>query len=799
MDNNDYIRANGAECALFLKRNSDFPLTNTGSIALYGSGARMTIKGGTGSGEVNTKHDVTIEEGLIEAGFTITSTKWLDGYDKVRQVAKKAFLKGIKEDARRQHTLAIFTAMGAIMPEPEYNLPLDGEGDTAIYVLSRISGEGSDRDAAPGDIKLSDTEIRDILACHHKYSKFMLVLNVGGVVDLSSIDEVENILLLSQLGSMTGHILADIITGKSNPSGKLTTTWSAWEDYPDICFGDGDDTIYNEGIYVGYRYFDTAGKQALYPFGFGLSYTEFDITPGEVRLAGTEVTATATLTNIGPREGKEVVQLYVSIPSGKLDQPYQVLAAFAKSSSVPSSSSESLTLTFDIRDLASYSESDLAYILEEGSYTVRIGNSSRSTTPVAQINIPRTIRVRSVRSCTPKMDIDEMHLTCISTLEAGAITLTVNPDDIDEIKTTYDPVYPISDKIQNLPDEDLMNLMLGAYGMSKGVQSMVGNSGFYVAGAAGQTSIQAEALGIPSMVMADGPAGVRLNRRAAIDSKGKVHPLEMGIPESMQELLPGVARLYLKATMYHPKKKDTIVEQYATALPIGTAIAQSFNMIFAQKCGDIVGEEMSRFGIHLWLAPALNIHRSIKCGRNFEYYSEDPLVSGKMAAAITRGVQSHSGCGVTIKHYACNNQEYNRTQSNSVLSERALRDIYLKGFGICIRESQPKAVMTSYNLVNGIHSSESHPLTEDILRAEYGLKGLVMTDWVISGFCTRKESIHPAAHAPNVVMAGGDLFMPGCGADYDELKTAFDEGKVTRQQLMINATRIAKMADELVK
>lgn len=206
--------------------------------------------------------------------------------------------------------------------------------------------------------------------------------------------------------------------------------------------------------------------------------------------------------------------------------------------------------------------------------------------------------------------------------------------------------------------------------------------------------------------------------------------------------------------------------------------------------------EMELFHVDLWLAPALNIHRSILCGRNFEYYSEDPLVSGMMAAAITCGVQSHKGCGTTIKHYVANNQEYNRTQNNSMMSERALREIYLKGFGICIEKSQPKAVMTSYNLLNGIHTSESRALIEDVLRCEYGFLGLVMTDWVINGYEAEKDCKYPVAHAENVIMAGGDFFMPGTKLDYNEVVKAYKDGKVTKKQLLINATRIKKNSEK---
>ena len=306
-----------SECTLFLKRNEDFPLAAPGKIALYGSGVRNTIRGGTGSGEVNSRYYDTVEVGFQKAGFTVTSKGWIDGYDKVVSDAMEQFRKNLQAQAKAQHTNIMLLALGAAMPEPEYELPLDAEGDTAIYVLSRISGEGTDRKPEGGSILLSDTEIRDILACKRKYPKFILVLNVGGVVDLSPVLEVENILILSQLGVETGSALARIVLGQQFPSGKLTTTWAAWEQYPpELDYGGYDDTRYREGIYVGYRYFDTVGKKPLFPFGYGMGYTSFAISEERVDLAETKVTVEAKVENTGSFPGKEVVQVYVSVPSG---------------------------------------------------------------------------------------------------------------------------------------------------------------------------------------------------------------------------------------------------------------------------------------------------------------------------------------------------------------------------------------------------------------------------------------------------------------------------------------------------
>jgi len=227
-------------------------------------------------------------------------------------------------------------------------------------------------------------------------------------------------------------------------------------------------------------------------------------------------------------------------------------------------------------------------------------------------------------------------------------------------------------------------------------------------------------------------------------------------------------------------------------------LAQSWNLRFAEQCGDLVGDEMERFGIHLWLAPALNIHRDIRCGRNYEYYSEDPLISGRFAAAVTRGVQKHPGRGATIKHFAANNQETNRYGSNSIVSERAMREIYLRGFEIAMKESQPYALMTSYNLLNGFHTSERRDLVEDILRAEFGFKGIVMTDWLVGVLNSGKKK-YPAPNAAKIAAAGGDLVMPGRPGDLKAMREGLKNGTVTRQQLLVNGARVLRLAKKLTE
>ena len=795
-EHNEILRRFGAECTVLLKSDGTFPLDSPCGAALYGSGARQTVKGGTGSGEVNSRAFITAEKGLEAAGFRITSKKWMDRYDEIRQEAKKRFIRGLKRAALKRGTLAILDSMGAVMPEPEYELPLDAAGDAAVYVLSRISGEGSDRRPVPGDILLTETEIRDILALDRTYRKFLLVLNVGGAVDLSPVAEVRNILLLSQLGGETGNILADVILGRSTPSGKLASTWFAWEDHPAAgSFGDRNDTHYTEGIYVGYRYFDSAGAKPLFPFGFGLSYTRFDLNPDETTEEAGRIRIGVSVKNTGSRSGKEIVQLYVSQPQGRLDKAYQTLAAFEKTDLLKPGETQALTLSFDLRDLASYDTECAAWILEPGDYVLRLGTSSRDTKAVSVLRLSGEAVIRQVKNCLGTAEKPDWKPETRREEETGM--LPALPVDVSVFKTeTVD--YSLSEEIdpltETLSDEELCLLNIGAF-QRKGSGSVIGAAGQFVAGAAGETVNSLQEKGIPALVMADGPAGLRLSRRYTRDEKG-IHPLGNGLPESVMELMPSPAAFVMKHFIGKEKAAGEVFEQNCSAIPIGTALAQSWNLRFAEQCGDLVGDEMVRFGVHLWLAPALNIHRDIRCGRNFEYYSEDPLVSGRFAAAVTRGVQKHPGCGTTLKHFTANNQETNRYASNSQVSERAMREIYLRGFEIAVKESQPHALMTSYNLLNGIHTSERRDLTEDILRAEFGFRGIVMTDWIVGALNAGKKK-YPAPASAKIAAAGGDLVMPGGRGDLQGMQKGLADGTVSRRQLMINATRVIRMSKKL--
>ena len=682
------------------------------------------------------------------------------------------------------------------MPEPEYDLPLNVKGETAIYVLARISGEGNDREAREGDIFLTESERRTILELKRQYRRFMLVLNVGGPVDLSPVMEVENILILSQLGVQTGSALADLVLGKTYLSGKLTTTWTKWKDYPDFAsFGEQDDTRYQEGIYVGYRYFDSVDKEVLFPFGYGVSYTNFEVRFKGLKLDKMTAEIGAEVVNIGDFCGKEVVQLYVSVPEGKLDQPYQTLASWKKTEELKPGEKQTVELSFLLTDLASYDEEQAAWILEQGEYTLRMGNSSRDTEVCGVISVPETLVIKSVKNCFGKPDFTDWKPERKRKDRVGKKIQSLEADifSVDIVKVVYEHKDEPMPEMEGFSDEELISLNVGAFVAGGGVTGIIGNASMSVAGAAGETAKVGE---IPVIVMADGPAGLRLSQKCFRDENG-IHSLGSTMPETMQNLLTEDERAYMNSMIPQPGEDSEIFEQYATAIPIGTAIAQSWNPLLAERCGDIVGSEMERFGIHLWLAPALNIHRSIRCGRNYEYFSEDPLISGVFAAALTKGVQSHPGCGVTIKHFAANNQETNRYNNNSIVSERALREIYLKGFEICVRLAQPKALMTSYNLLNGKHTSEHRELLEDVLRCEFEFDGIVMTDWVTSSDILSADAKYPAPEAYKVALAGNDLFMPGSQQEIDNLTAALKNGHITREELIKNATRICRMAVEL--
>lgn len=781
-----YLLDNAAECALFLKRDGNFPLSQPCKIALLGNGARNTIKGGTGSGDVASRFFLTAEEGLTKSGFKIVSTDWLEKFDALLKTYKKSYIKQLKKDARKNGYFSVVYSMGYFDLEREHELNCDYNADACIYVLARNSGEGNDRRNIAGDVKLTNKEIEDILFLNNKFEKFLLVLNVGGVVDLTPVLDVRNILLLSQLGVVTGDILANIVLGKANPSGKLTTTWAKPENYPFFDeFGDMHDTYYKEGIYVGYRYFSTVGEKPYFPFGYGLSYSKFESEIENVSLSGSTAAVEVKITNKSAIAGKEVVQAYISKPSDVFNNPFIELCGYAKTKLLSENELDKVSISFDLSKFAIFNTARAAYILPKGKYVVRVGNSSDNLVPAMVINVDSEVLVSQLENkCGNPGFEDVVYDVKVNEDLSDVRTFTLDINSIKQEKVSYKKDVYKHPLVQSLKLDDLINLCLGQHG--KGLAAIIGESSKHVIGGAGETCLT-----IPEIkeyiAMADGPAGMRVIQTYGVDKKGVFNMTTDPLMLKMVDLLPKIAAPFILPPKH---RKGEVHHQYSTALPIGTALAQSFNDSFVRECGNIAAEEMELFNVDLWLAPALNIHRNILCGRNFEYFSEDPLLSGKMAANITNGVQSHKRRGVTIKHYACNNQEFNRNNNNSHVSERALREIYLKGFEICVKESNPFSIMTSYNLLNGVHTSESYELINDILRCEWNYNGLVMSDWIQSGRSLCNKSIYPAPYASKNILAGNDLTMPGAPADVKEIKKALKKGTITREDLEISASKV---------
>ena len=783
----DFLKDNSAECTLFLNRNDAFPLSSPCKLLLIGSGARQTLKGGTGSGEVESRYYTTCEQGLESAGFEIVSKDWLDKFPQFKKAKRQSFVNLQKELAESYKGDVCEFQTGAAQPEAEYDLPLEYQADASIYVISRLSGENSDRRLIKGDIYLTDSEIRDILLLNEKYEKFMLVLNVVGPVDLTPVKNVKNILLLSQLGVVTGDILADIVLGKANPSGKLATTWSAIKDYRYIDeFGGFNNTRYIEGLYVGYRFFDSFQVKPLYPFGFGLSYTDFSINKKSLSNKKSEITIDVEVKNDGKYDGKEVVQVYVSPSQENKDKPYQSLVAFKKTPVIKPNEKANLSLSFRLEDIARYDEENAQYILDKGNYIIRVGNCSNKTEVYGYISLGENIITQKLKNVGGKADFPPLSPEIkINDDLTSAQKIELTKDDFEYIQINYDYKSKINEKVKNFSNEELCKLSLGKF-----VDDIKDDTIYQYLGTAGETCQSIKEID-KFLILVDGPAGIRVAQKYGIDEKGKYRLSENVFVRDMKDFMD--PQEYAKTDMPDNNKdrKGKIYYCNFTAIPVATALAQTFNEEFLEKIAkDVVGEEMDSFKFQVWLAPALNIHRNILCGRNFEYFSEDPLISGKMAAALSRGVQTHKNRAVTIKHFTCNNQELNRKNSNSILSERVLREIYLKGFQIAIKEGKPHCLMTSYNLINGEHASQRRDLIIDVLRCEWGFDGLIMSDWYESEDIPNKVSYYPSQMASFNIKAGNDLQMWGRKRDYEVVMQAVKDGVVTRDDLLETASRV---------
>ncbi len=728
-------RRAACEGTVLLKNTDGFlPFAKGTKIAVFGNAQIDYVKGGSGSGIVHSPYVRNIYEGLKMKGVKV------DVFDPLSlfytEYVTDAYKKG-GENGR--------------LSEPKIPEALLEQAsaytDTAIVTICRFSGEGYDKhnDDENKYFELEDGEkemIADVLA---HFENVVVLLNVGAMIDTSWFadnDKVKAALLLWQGGMEGGLAAADMLVGDDAPSGKLVDTCvRAFEDYPSSeGFHESEDYVkYTEDIFVGYRYFETVpGKQSavVYPFGYGLTYTSFNISDIFVGGNDKRIFVTANVKNTGERAGKEVIQVYYSAPEGKITKEKIALAAFTKTPLIQPGETVSVSLSFNACDMASYDDiGDVekgAYVMEAGDYRIFVGTSVRDnveadyvytvsedtvTQKLTTYCTPRNLGKRLLADGTyrdvPDYDGERKEFPCTYHNEHLVKESKAVFDDVAEGRISLD--YFIS----LLTDEDLMEILVGH------PNTGVANTGT-MGGFAGSRRI-------PRIATADGPAGLRLNPETGVST---------------------------------------------TAFPVATALACTWNTDLVEEVGKAGALECKENNIHIWLTPALNIHRSPLCGRNFEYYSEDPLIAGKMAAAMVRGIQSE-GVAATPKHFAANNKETNRFESNSIVSERALREIYLKGFEICVKESSPKIIMSSYNLINGVRTSECAELLQGILRDEWGYKGMLTTDW----------SNH-AEHYKEV-KAGNDIRMPA--HQRDQLKAPYAEGLVTRDEMALCAKRVLEM------
>jgi len=832
------VKELAGECLVLLENDGTLPIRNPGRIAIFGNGARHTVKGGGGSGEVNTRSNVNFCDGLAEAGFEIASTGWLDRYDEIYNSTLSEYLTEVDRLAKERNTAAInimFEKAFVAPPMPEVteeDVAIAG-ADTAIFVISRDSSEGRDRTPTKGDYYLTDDEESILDFVIHHFDKVIVLLNVGAVIDMSRLKHragVSAILLVGQLGSFTGNIVADALTGKTNPSGKLVDTWAkTYEDYPfatDFSSQNGntDDEFYKEGIYVGYRYFDSFGILPLYPFGYGKSYTTFSHEVVDIIQQGAEVKVAVRVTNTGSEfAGKQVIQAYFSAPEGDIDRPYQELCGYAKTGLIEPGESDTVIIVIPIDEFRCYDDEIPASVIPKGNYILRIGTSSRETKIEAILTVPENVvkdkfdRIleddarylfqdlkNPGTGKAARQNLDDAQLDACTrqlTLDLSRVRRSiiryrgVNETHVDmrqgenlTLGSVIGRNAGVGEFVAQFKLEELAELVVGNY-VKEGMEDEEVSAAMHVPGAAAETTSRFEGKRrLPPLVLADGPAGLRLQPHFKATKNG--------------DLLRGGETWGLITNPFPDDTPEDAIDyyQYCTMIPVATSLAYTWNLGLIEKLGRLIGEEMEEFGVHLWLAPGMNIHRNPLCGRNFEYFSEDPLVTGLCAAAETKGVQSVDGKGVTIKHFACNNQEDNRMFSNSHVSVRALRDMYLRGFETAIKIEQPFCVMTSYNLLNGIHTANNYELIQNVLRDEWDYEGAVMSDWYSSfedveflGYDEKKLK-YPPAFSRLCVYAGCDMQMPGCAKNAEDIVTAVYNNRLTLSDVQSAAMNIIRLA-----
>ncbi|MBQ6213954.1 MAG: glycoside hydrolase family 3 protein [Oscillospiraceae bacterium] len=685
------IRQAGAEGCVLLKNDSALPLSRENEVAVFGRCQLDWFYVGYGSGgDVNAPYHVNLVEGLRNAGLRLNA-EVLQTYETWTQ----------QENNMADH------GWWGHWPMNYPEMPLDTAlvqkaaqtAETALVVIGRAAGEDRENTLTKGSFYLTDEELAMLDAVTAAFSRVVVLLNIGNIMDLAWAEEygdkLSALMIVWQSGMESGNAVADVLAGAVTPCGKLSDTIARrYEDYPSSAnFGGKSYNDYAEGIYVGYRYFDQQPDKVLYPFGFGLSYTSFAFNAESLRHTSDGTEAVVTVTNTGMISGKEIVQLWCQAPKGRLDKPERVLVAFAKTKTLAPGESETLRLCCDDKCLASYDEDSSRFVLECGEYRF-----TANETEAGRFSLEQEITVEQCEAlCKTSADLRDRILSSLP----KAIPVTgIGRCKLDDVKSGE---ITLGDFIAHLNDEELEALSRG-HGMMGSSLGVAGN-----AGAFGGVIESLRQKGVPPIVTSDGPAGLRLKKYCALQ-------------------------------------------------PCGTALACTWNTELIEALSAKVGEEMIHYGVDVQLAPGMNIHRNPLCGRNFEYFSEDPLLSGRMAAATVRGVQS-KGKAACPKHFTCNNQETNRNRNDSRVSERALREIYLRNFEIVVKEAKPLTIMTSYNKVNGVWSHYNYDLVTTVLRGEWGYTGCVITDWWMRK--AKSPEFPKLKNNAYRVRAQVDVLMPG--------------------------------------
>lgn len=738
--------------------NNALPIDTDKEVAVFGRIQFHYYKSGTGSGGmVNVTKVVNILDGLIDNGVKVNE-KLLDTYRKWD----------------KENPFDLGEGWGG-EPWSQKEMPLD-EGlvketakscETAIVIIGRTAGEEQDNRLEAGSYLLSDDEIAMLTVVRENYKKVVLLLNVGNIIDMTDINRIapDSVLYVWQGGMTGGKGTADVLTGKVSPSGKLpdTIAYKA-SDYPsDANFGREENRdIYAEDIYVGYRYFETFAKEkVLYPFGFGLSYTEFEIKTEKAEITEGAVKLSVSVKNIGSYKGKEVIEAYCEAPQGRLGKAARVLCGFEKTRELVPQEEQVVEIAVDIAKLASYDDSGVTgnkscYVLEAGEYKFYVGSDVRSAEYACSFEQGEDlVTERLTQSLAPVESFERIKPVC----EGGAFSIgreAVPVSEVDEsarrleklpkeIAYTGDKGIKLWDVKNGKNTMDEFIAQLSDYDLSCIIRGEGMGSPRVTAGTAsafGGVSENLNGFGIPAGCCSDGPSGMRL------DCGTK-----------------------------------------AFSLPNGTMIASSFNKELTSELFTFMGLEMAANKVDCLLGPGMNIHRHPLNGRNFEYFSEDPFLTGKMAAAELKGM---AGAGVTgtIKHFCANNRETNRHFIDSVVSERALREIYLKGFEIAVKEGGASSVMTTYGRVNGLWTAGNFDLNTVILREEWGFKGFTMTDWWaninVRGKEPDKTDLAAMARAQN------DVYMvcPDGEKNDDNTLAALENGGIERCELQRNAANI---------